>query len=105
MIRCVLFAIIVVLPQWTAAQSVTCSGKIIEEGVTKAQVAAACGPPTQVGDRSSVHDPAIGAVAPPSSDEGDIEVWTYNFGRTKLMQRIWFLDGRVKLVESLGYGH
>jgi hypothetical protein len=105
MTRYALFAIIVLLPRLAAAQSVTCGGKIINEGVTKAQVAASCGPPTLVGDRSSVHDPAIGAVAPPSSDDGEIEVWTYDFGRTKLMQRIWFLDGRVKLVESLGYGH
>ena len=28
-------------------------------------------------------------------------MWTYNFGPQKLMQRIWFEDGRVKLVESL----
>ena len=82
-----------------------CAGKIIREGVTEAQVAAACGTPTEVGDRSSVRAPAVGEVAPPSGDHGDIEVWTYNFGSTKLMQRIWFEDGRVKLVESLGYGH
>jgi hypothetical protein len=85
-----------------AAQSVVCAGKIISQGVTKAQVAAACGTPMQVG--KDAHEPAMGKVTVPDSDEGT-EVWIYNFGPNKLMQRIWFEDGVVKLVESLGYGH
>jgi hypothetical protein len=105
MTRCVLFALIAVVPQLGAAQTVVCAGKIINEGVTKAVVAAACGPPNEVVRRSGALDPAIGEVAPPSTDDGDIAVWTYNFGPNKLMQRIWFEDGLVKRVESLGYGH
>jgi hypothetical protein len=98
----VLIPLLVALPQLASAQSMVCSGKIINEGVTKAQVAAACGTPTQVG--TDAHDPAIGKAAAPDSDEGT-EVWTYNLGPQKLMQRIWFEDGQVKRVESLGYGH
>jgi hypothetical protein len=105
MIRCVLIALIAACPQLGTAQSISCAGKIINEGVTKAEVAAACGTPTEVGDRSGALKPAIGEVTPPSSDDGQVDVWTYNFGPTKLMQRIWFEDGRVKRVESLGYGH
>ena len=106
MTRCVLFALIAVVPQLGAAQTVVCAGKIINEGVTKAVVAAACGPPTELVRRSGALKPAIGEVAPPSTDDGDdIAVWTYNFGPNKLMQRIWFEDGVVKRVESLGYGH
>ena len=58
---------------------------------------AACGKPTEGGDRTAALEPAIGEVTPPSSDDGQIEVWTYNFGPTKLMQRIWFEEGVVKL--------
>ena len=105
MTRRVLFALIAVVPQLGAAQSVVCAGKIINEGVTKANVAAACGPPTEVVGRSGALAPAVGEVTPPSNDDGDIAVWTYNFGPNKLMQRIWFEDGLVKRVESLGYGH
>ena len=78
------------MPGLANAQSVVCAGKIIREGVTKAQVAAACGTPTQVG--KDAHEPAIGKVAAPDSDE-ETEVWKYNFGPTKLMQRTWFEDG------------
>jgi hypothetical protein len=85
MIRSVLIALVALTPQLGSAQSVTCAGKIINQGVTKAEVAAACGKPTQVGE--DAHDPAIGKAAASDSDEGT-EVWTYNFGPTKLMQRI-----------------
>jgi len=94
--------LLVVVPCLGSAQSVVCAGKIINAGVTKAQVAAACGTPAQVG--RDAHDAAIGKANAPDSDEGT-EVWTYNFGPTKLMQRIWFEDGVVTRVESLGYGH
>ena len=102
MAKGLLILLVAVVAGLGSAQSVVCSGKIINEGVTKAAVAAACGTPTQVG--RDAHEPAIGKATAPDSDEGT-EVWTYNFGPTKLMQRIWFEDGRVKLVESLGYGH
>jgi hypothetical protein len=95
-------ALMVLGPGLAGAQTLVCGSKIINEGVTKAQVAAACGTPTQVGQ--DAHTPAIGEVAVPDSDE-TTEVWTYNFGPSKLMQRIWFEDGRVARVESLGYGH
>lgn len=102
MIKSALIALLALVPGLGSAQPVVCAGKIIREGVTKAQVAAAYGTPTQVGN--DAHEPAIGKVAARDSDEGT-EVWTYNFGPTKLMQRIWLEDGVVKLVESLGYGH
>jgi hypothetical protein len=103
--RRVSFVLIAVIPQLAAAQSMVCGGRIINEGVAKAEVASACGPPTEVVRRSGALAPAVGEVAPPSTDDGAVEVWTYNFGSSKLMQRIWFEDGVVKRVESLGYGH
>jgi Protein of unknown function (DUF2845) len=102
MTKVFLIALVALAPGLVNAQSVVCKGKIINEGVTKAEVAAACGAPTEVGQ--DAHNPAIGKSAAPDSDEST-EVWTYNFGPQKLMQRIWFEDGRVKLVESLGPGH
>lgn len=103
--RGLLFALITVIPQLGAAQSMVCGGRIIDEGVSKAEVASACGPPTEVVRRSGALAPAVGEVTPPDTDDGDVAVWTYNFGPNKLMQRIWFEDGVVQRVESLGYGH
>jgi hypothetical protein len=102
MMKAVVILLVAIIPQLADAQSVVCAGKIINEGSTKAEVAAACGPPMEKG--KDAHEPAIGKAAAPDSDE-DTEVWTYNFGPRKFMQRIWFEGDRVKLVESLGYGH
>lgn len=47
-------------------------------------------------------------VLPPivkrSATEIPVEVWTYNFGPSRLMQRIRFENGVVVRIESLGYG-
>jgi hypothetical protein len=63
MIRSALITLLALAPGLGSAQSVVCAEKIIREGVTKAQVAAACGTPTQV--ENDAHEPAIG-----SSDQG-----------------------------------
>jgi hypothetical protein len=98
--------VIAAVPTVGAAQSLVCAGKIIGEGVTQAEVSARCGTPTQADHRTSNLAPAIGSTGEISSDDvTQVEVWTYNFGPNKLMQRIWFEGGIVKRVESLGYGH
>jgi hypothetical protein len=33
-----------------------------------------------------------------------VEIWTYNFGPNKLLQRIRFENGIVVKIDSLGYG-
>jgi uncharacterized protein YvpB len=41
-----------------------------------------------------------------SSDlvEVPVEIWIYNLGPSKLMQRLRFEDGELIEIESLGYG-
>jgi hypothetical protein len=39
-----------------------------------------------------------------SGSETFIEIWTYNFGADRFMQRIRFQNGVVVRIESLGYG-
>jgi hypothetical protein len=35
---------------------------------------------------------------------GQEEVWTYNFGPSRFMRQIRFVNGRVREIEALGYG-
>jgi len=98
------------LPALATAQSIRCADKIISTGTTRAQVAALCGDPAQV-DHKSVFKGIATAVGGQqnsvanASVEIQIEVWTYNFGPNKLMQRIRFEDGVIVRIESLGYGY
>jgi hypothetical protein len=38
-------------------------------------------------------------------DSVPVEIWTYNFGPQRFVQRITIEGGRIKRIESLGYGH
>jgi hypothetical protein len=111
-----LFALMVCLPLAALGQSLRCGEKLITNGTSQAEVVARCGQPTQIehqtryGETGTAVGPAATplGVLPPigvrSGAETPVEVWTYNFGPTRLMQRIRFENGVVVKIESLGYG-
>jgi hypothetical protein len=113
-------ALIMCLPLSAGAQSLRCGEGLITEGTTQAEVAARCGQPAQV-DRQALYSEGAAALpggpapgnGPPllpglvrrSGSEVSVEVWTYNFGPSRLMERIRFENGVVVKIESLGYGY
>jgi len=92
-------AILAFIPALALGQSMRCGSKLITEGVSQAKVAALCGQPVQV-----VHPPAYDGAVPGASDVEE-EIWIYNFGPNKLMQRIRFRNGIVATIGSVGYGY
>jgi hypothetical protein len=102
-------AVVAGVPALAIAQSLRCDGKIISAGASRAEVAALCGEPVQV-DRKSVYFPIASTGHPANPIAGaaveiQVEVWIYNFGPDRLMQRIRFEDGVVVRIESLRYGY
>jgi hypothetical protein len=98
------------VPAIAMAQSLRCGTKIISVGTTRGEVTAKCGEPTGVERTVGYTGSSISTGGQPSlvngaSVEVQIEVWTYNFGPQRLMQRIRFEDGIVVRIESLGYGY
>jgi Protein of unknown function (DUF2845) len=91
--------ILALLPQLALGQSMRCGSKLITEGTSQAKVAALCGEPAQV-----LHPAASDVVVPGASDVVE-EIWVYNFGPNKLMQRIRFRNGIVVSIGSVGYGY
>ena len=110
------FGLLALLPLSALGQSLQCGEKWVTAGTSQAEVAAQCGQPTQIdhqrnyGETGTVAPPAPGPLGalPPigvrSGDETSVEIWTYNFGPNRLMQRIRFENGVVVKIESLGYG-
>ena len=100
-------AVVACIPALGMAQSLRCDGKIISGGATRAEVAAFCGEPVQVDQKSAYYRPIASSTGnlPNPVIEVQVEVWTYNFGPNRLMQRIRFEDGVVARIESLGYGY
>lgn len=95
---------------WTPAlafsQSLQCSDKIISRGSTSSEVASLCGKPDQVEHKTIYNDVSAAAsgVIAGTTTEVHVEMWIYNFGPDRLMQRIWIEDGVVVRIESMGHG-
>ena len=103
-------ALLASLPGVTLSQSIRCSDKVISRGSSRFEVAGLCGDPQQI-EHKTIYNTVSGGVPGQSnlitgsSVEIQVELWTYNFGPNKLMQRIRFEDGVVVQIESLGrYG-
>jgi hypothetical protein len=72
-------------------------------------VQAICGEPAQVSDTveivlKPVYDPQ-GRVAGHLPVGVPKQVWTYNFGPSRLVYRLTFRDGKLVHIETGGYGH
>jgi len=91
--------ILVLLPTVVLGQSLRCGSKLITQGTSQAKIAALCGQPVQV-----VHPPAYNGIVPGASDV-QTEIWIFNFGPNKLMQRIRFRNGIADGIDSVGYGY
>jgi hypothetical protein len=91
--------VLALVPALALGQSMRCGSKLVTQGMSQAKVAALCGQPVQV-----VHSPAYEGVAAGASDVQE-EIWVYNFGPNRFMQRIRFRDGVVTKVSSVGYGY
>jgi len=82
------------------ASGLRCNGKIIDSGVTKAEVREACGEPTCIRKPPTTLVRKAGVYWPIASDQE----WVYNFGPQRFIQFIRFYQGEVVFVQSGGYG-
>ena len=93
-----------------ATAAMRCGNHLINEGDSAGELAAHCGEPTGI-DRKTVLQPAVvwrhGRPVQVAGGllEVQVEFWTYNLGPNKLMRRVRLEDGRVKEIETLGYGY
>ena len=104
--RWLLLVVLAWTPALALSQSLRCSDKIISEGSTRLEVASLCGDPAQVEHKTIYNDvsAAVPGVVAGTTTEIHVEIWIYNFGPNRLMQRIWLEDGVVVRIDSLGYG-
>jgi hypothetical protein len=77
-----------------------CSGKIIDNGLTKDEVRKFCGEPLCTRRPGTVFVKKSGIYWPMAADEE----WVYNFGSGQFIQFIRFYQGKVVFIESGGFG-
>jgi hypothetical protein len=86
-----------------------CDGRVVPLGATPWDVQTICGDPAQVNDTielvlKPVYDPR-GSVAGHLPVGVPKQVWTYNFGSSRLMYILTFLEGALVKIDTGGYGH
>src|SRR3546814_8031462 len=93
MAACVWVAALVAVPGTAAAMR--CSGRIVDSGDYAVQVRERCGEPYWVSEFSTIL--VYGAYGPVEQRAvQEVQDWYYNFGSSKLVQRLTFVDGRLR---------
>ena len=88
------------------AEDFWCGDKIITNGMTTFQIKAACGAPVEIRSRQGErHRRSNGYGQEEAYYDPPGELWTYNFGSTRLMQRLLFVNGILVETTSLQYGY
>ena len=91
------------------ADGFSCGSRVVTTGMTGAAVRAACGDPTEIKQDTILRRPTVWRHGRPvvvgdGYVEVGVEVWLYNFGSSRLMQRVTVKDGIVTDIDTLGYG-
>jgi hypothetical protein len=99
----------VVLGAAGLGRALDCGGRLVTMGASPSDVQAICGDPMQVSDTvevvlKPVYDPQ-GRVAGHLPVGVPKQVWTYNFGSSRLMYILTFLEGALVKIDTGGYGH
>ncbi len=99
----------VVLGAAGLGQALDCEGRLVTMGASPWDVQAICGDPAQITDTielvlKPVYDPQ-GRVAGHLPVGVPKQVWTYNFGPSRLLYSLTFLEGALVKIDTGGYGH
>jgi hypothetical protein len=96
------------LPLGASADALRCGSKIISEGDPIEKVLEYCGEPVATKRTWITRQPRFeygGQEIPfPGSEDVPVDLWTYDFGSSKLMRRIRFVAGQVDSIETLEHG-
>jgi hypothetical protein len=90
------------------ADALRCGSRLISEGDPIEKVLEYCGEPTETKRTWITRQPRFeygGQEIPfPGTEDVPVDLWTYDFGASKLMRRIRFVAGKVESIETLEHG-
>jgi len=97
-----------------AEDSMRCGNRLVSTGDGKDKVRTLCGDPTSVSFGGTIgrratrlhdHAPVRLLVLRPAWVELPVEVWTYNFGSSKLLRKLRFVGDELVEIRTDGYGY
>ena len=106
--RGALLALLLLTALPAAGDSMRCGSRLIVEEDSIDKVLYYCGEPASKSRTWIVRQPRyyIGSneYVFPGEEDVPVDLWTYDFGRNKLMMRLRFVAGILERIETLGYG-
>jgi hypothetical protein len=91
-----------------AADSMRCGSKLVSDGDSIEKVLHLCGEPASKERYWITRQPRyyVGSneYVFPGEEDVPVDLWTYDFGPNKLMQRLRFVAGELKCIVTLQYG-
>jgi hypothetical protein len=107
--------VVVAMPSVRADDTMRCGTRLVSSGDGKDKVRALCGEPTSVsfvGVQSApsyyyrnYRGPYDYSYIGPAWAEVPVEVWTYNFGTSKLLRKLRFIGDELDEIWTDGYGY
>lgn len=94
-----------------ASDTMRCGTRIVSNGDGKDKVRALCGEPTSisfVGIQSApryYYGPYDYSYFGPGVIEVPVEIWTYNFGSSRLLRKLRFVGDELDEIRTDGYGY
>jgi len=89
-----------------------CGGRIIDIGNMQDYVLHQCGQPSNIEERTEKLASNFRTRYPEDQEgynyiinENQIEVWTYNLGRTQFIRYLTFRNGKLVAIKTGGYGY
>jgi hypothetical protein len=114
-LTCAMLSVAVLLlaaiPVVHAGDTMRCGTRIVGNGDGKDKVRALCGEPTSisfVGIQSApryYYGPYDYSYFGPGLIEVPVEIWTYNFGSSKLLRKLRFVGDELDEIRTDGYGY
>ena len=99
---------IALLPCIAIADTMRCGSALISEGDTIEKVLDQCGEPLRRSRTWIQRKPRFefgGQEIPfEGTEDVPVDVWTYDFGSSRLMRRVRFVAGTVQSIETLEHG-
>ncbi len=96
-----------------AEDSMRCGNRLVSVGDGKDKVRALCGEPSSISHTGYTRLPMFPPRHPYYNQWGSgpywvelpVEIWTYNFGSSKLLRKLRFNGDELSNVETDGYGY
>jgi hypothetical protein len=94
-----------------AEDSMRCGNRLVSEGDPKGKVISLCGEPSAISLESVISGPSFVrygydySFIGPAWREVPVEIWTYNFGSSRLLRRLRFIGDELVDIRTSGYGY